>query len=213
VTNFWHDRTGSVIVEYTIVFPLFILVILGTVDLAYMLFEWGMANKAAYVGARTAVVSFPVAPNITSPNYTATQLQNIGDLCFDPTSGSQNGNCPSTGLITCTSTACTPNTYGFSSDNFTAIFNRMQAVFTRLQPTNVTILYQTIDTDTSGFSSAGFVGRPGGLPMEVTVSITGMTHQFFFVPGLLSFFGGGITATPAIPTYSTTMQSEDMFTN
>ena len=61
-----RDITGSILVEYTIVFPLFILLVLGTIDVTYMLYEWALANKAAYVGARTAVVSDPVANGITN---------------------------------------------------------------------------------------------------------------------------------------------------
>jgi len=56
-----RDITGSILVEYTIVFPVFILLVLGTVDVAYMLSDWALANKAAYVGARTAVVADAVA--------------------------------------------------------------------------------------------------------------------------------------------------------
>jgi Flp pilus assembly protein TadG len=214
VVNFWHDRTGSMLVEYTVVFPLFIAVTLGTVDVAYMLFEWALATKAAYVGARTAVVSNPVAQNITNNAdlYTTTP-QNPGFLCFDPATGLQNGNCPSTGTVVCTSSACSPTTFGFDSTAFTGVFNPMQRVFPRLQTANVTITYQTIDNDTSGFASAGYVLRPGGLPMTVTVSISGMTHQFFFISPILRFFGGAISATPPIPPFSTRMQSEDMFTN
>jgi hypothetical protein len=218
--NFWHDKTGSMLVEYTVAFPLFIAVTLGTVDVAYMLFDWALANKAAYVGARTAVVSNPVAPNITnnaSLGYTTSQLQNPGASCYDFSTGLQNGNCPSIGPIVCTSTACTPSTFGFDSAAFTnasgtGVFDAMQRIFPRLQPANVTITYQTIDKDTSGFSASGVVLQPNGLPMVVTVSITGMTHQLFFIDPILRFFGTGFAARN-IPAFSTTLQSEDMFTN
>ena len=49
-----------------------------------------------------------------------------------------------------------------------------------------------------------------GFPMTVTVSITGMTRQFYFIDGLVRFFGGGIKSTPGIPQYATTLTSEDM---
>jgi hypothetical protein len=81
----------------------------------------------------------------------------------------------------------------------------MQVIFPRLQAQNVQISYQT--------NGRGFVLQPGGLPMNVTVSITGMTHQFFFVPSILRFFGQTIQVAPNIPSFSSTMQSEDMFTN
>jgi hypothetical protein len=49
-------------------------------------------------------------------------------------------------------------------------------VFPRIAATNVQISYQQ--------NGLGFVGQTaslGGLPMNVTVSISGMTHQFYFI--------------------------------
>src|SRR2546422_8846034 len=171
------------LVEYTVVFPLFILVTLGTVDVAYMLSDWALANKAAYVGARTAVVSNPVAQGITNP-FTPGLNPNIGKLCFDPTTGAantdSNGNnyCPTVSSV-CTGASgggsCT-NGYTFDNTAFAPILGNMKAIFPRLQAGNVQISYQT--------NGLGFVLQPGGLPMNVTVSITGMTHQFFFLPSI-----------------------------
>ena len=206
MVSFWHDRTGSMFVEYAIVLPLFISLMLGTVDVAYMLFEWDLANKAAYVGARTAVVSSPVAQQITT---NLTYNASAGQLCFNPANGSantdSNGNdyCPTVSSV-CTASgggSCT-NGYTFDSTAFATILGNMQAIFPRLQQQNVRISYQT--------NGLGFALQPGGLPMNVTVSITGMTHQFFFISSILS---GTISAAPPIPAFSTTMQSEDMFTN
>ena len=45
-----RDTKGAVLVEYTIVFPLFIILVFGTVDVTYMFYDWVLANKAAYVG-------------------------------------------------------------------------------------------------------------------------------------------------------------------
>jgi len=214
VVSFWRDRTGSVLVEYSVVFPLFILVILGAVDSAYMLLDWGLANKAAYMGARTAVISNPVAQNITNLTYTATQSQHGGELCFNATTGAantdSNGNnyCPTVSSV-CTGASggngsCT-NGYTFDPTAFASILGKMQTVFPRVQAQNVQISYST--------NGLGFVLQPGGLPMNVTVSIIGMTHEFFFLPPILSSFGGFMPVTPNIPTFATTMQSEDMFTN
>jgi TadE-like protein len=203
-----RDTTGSVLVESTLVIPLFFLLALGTVDVAYMLFDWALANKAAYVGARTAVVSDPVASTIPNIAYTPTQLQNLGQPCFD---GSGNNiNCPSASSV-CTSGGCT-NSFGYDDLAFAAVLTAMKNVFPRLAAANLQIRYQT--------NGAGFVGQPNSgnpaqfsLPMDVTVSITGMTHQFYFIGPILSFFGGTIAATPAIPAFASTMQSEDMTTN
>lgn len=226
MTRLWRDRAGSVLVEYTIVFPLFILVILGTVDAAYMFFDWAKANKAAFVGARYAVTADPVALNITSPPYTATQLLQMGNTCFN-SSGNSNGNCPSMSSV-CTGAAtggsCT-NNYGFNDTSptfaFTNILTRMQAVFCSgqqppytncpLQRQNVMISYAT--------TGVGFVGEPNGFPMTVTVSVQCVTHRFFFIGSLMRWAFAPQTGCPgpvygwAVPNFATTLTSEDLATN
>jgi hypothetical protein len=112
----------------------------------------------------------------------------------------------------------TGNTY--SSAAFTHILSAMQTVFPRITASNVEITYST--------NNLGFVGQPWAgssdftnpqytLPMKVTVCIgcdqaTPMTHQFFFIQGLLRFFGGAFPATKNIPQFSTTLPSESVFT-
>jgi hypothetical protein len=209
----WRDTVGSVLVEYAVVFPLFMLVALVTVDVTSMLYEWALANKATYVGARAAVVSNPVARNIIEGRllYNPSQLKQMGQYCFDFATGKGNGNCPAPSIkVDCTSAECTPDTFGFDSsaftnDNGTGFFDRMKTVFPRLEPSNVTISYQ--------LNGSGYVGRPGGLPMNVTVSVQNVTHQFYFVTGIMSLFGGKFASTPAIPAFATTLTSEDMTTN
>jgi Flp pilus assembly protein TadG len=189
---------GSSLIEFTLVFPLLFIVLFGSVDVGFMLFEWMLANKAAYVGAHRAIVSDPVAQGINNPAYDPLLT---GLPCQDPLTGNATGNCPVVQPSICTTASCT--NYTKDDTAFTAIFTPMQNIFPRLQPQNVTISYQRNN-------NLGFSGRPGGLPMEVTVSITGMTHQFFFVGPLVSFLGGFITSTPGIPPFATTLTSEDM---
>jgi Flp pilus assembly protein TadG len=191
---------------------MFILVALGTVDVGLMLSDWAQANKAAYVGAHRATVSNPVAPGLTT-FFNDTIIGGMGLPCVDPATGNARINpstgtevCPTFTPIVCTSTACTPNTYGNRDlAAFTAIFTPMQGIFSRLQPENVTISYARH----ANLNNLGF-NEPNGFPMAVTVSITGMTHQFYFVGPLVSFFGGGISSTPGLPQYRTTLIGEDM---
>ena len=75
----------------------------------------------------------------------------------------------------------------------------MQSVYPQLRRQNVLISYQT--------TGLGFVGRPNGLPMYVTVSIQGMTHRFYFIGPLAN-----VLSTRSIPTFATTLISEDMCT-
>jgi Flp pilus assembly protein TadG len=214
VNKFLQDSEGGALVEFTLVFPIFLLAALGTIDFTYMLFDWSMANKAAFIGARTAVASDPVATGITNLTYTATQTSNLGQWCFTTATGAANGNCP-TASATCTPAAsggsCTAG-YTFDNTAFTTILGKMQAVFPRLQRQNVQISYLT--------NGLGFAGRPNGLPMDVTVSISCMTHQFYFIGALMNWTftapagcPAGTPAAPSIPAFATTLTSEDMVTN
>jgi hypothetical protein len=210
-TKLWRDAAGSVLVEYSIVFPLFILTMLGTVDAANMLSQWALANKTAYIGARVAVVSNPVAQSITDNNslFTGTQMtENLGQYCFDFSNGNIAAYCPSASVeITCNATGCNPNTYGFNGFAFTnqygtGIFDKMKALFPRLQPQNVEITYQ--------INGSGYVGRMSGLPMNVTVKIKNVPVQFYFLPGIMRFFGGLFSSQVNMPEFATTLTSEDM---
>jgi hypothetical protein len=190
-----------------------LLLALGIVDVTYMFYEWALASKATYRGARVAVVSNPVASNATNISFSATQLQNIGQLCFVPTTGSATSpaNCPTITNVSCVSGDCgAGNTY--DSAAFTRILTAMQTVFPRVAAGNVQVIYTTNGLGYVGLPYADPSATQFALPMNVTVSVTGMTHQFFFLPGLLRLFGGNFLANPAIPVFSTTMQSASMFT-
>jgi Flp pilus assembly protein TadG len=223
VNRFLRDSSGASLIEFTLVFPVVILAALGTLDVAYMLFDWATANKATFVGARRAVVLDPVATEVTNLTYSSAATE-TGLACFNPTTGAADPtiNCPTV------STVCTPAATGGSCTNgytwnetafanptasldspLSGIFDQMHKVFPALQRQNVQISYQT--------NGLGFVGRPDGLPMNVTVSIQCVTHQFYFLGGLMNWAfavpAGCPAGTPAgwsIPSFATTLPSEDM---
>jgi len=197
------DDKGSVLVEAAIAVPFFILLVFGAVDATYMFADWTLANKAAYVGARKAVVSTPVAANLIGNITAGYDLTNFaGQRCFEV-----GVTCP-TAQVTCTGAASNGScdTGNFQDAPFTnVIFPAMKAVFPALQRQNVQIKYET--------NGLGFMGQLNGLPMNVTVRIVNKTHQFYFIGPILRFFGGAITEAPAIPQFASTMQSEDLTTN
>jgi Flp pilus assembly protein TadG len=210
-----RDNSGSVLVEYTIVFPIFILLILATVDVASMLSEWSLASKAAYIGARTAVVADAVANGITNLTYDSTKT---GQLCFVPSTGLSSGACPAITATSCTGTSSGVSCTGGNNTAFTLIFNRMKAIYPKLQRTNVTVSYASPSTPTTTYP-LGFNGEPNGagtggaLPVNVTVTINNdgsMTHQFFFIGPIMNFFGGFFPNAVAIPQFATTLPSEAM---
>jgi hypothetical protein len=205
-------------VEFVIVFPVVLLTTLATVDVTLMIWEWNQAAKATDLGARTAAVSNPVATGITQLNYDGTIL---GDICVNPATGSAatkaNGSakCPSI-TTACTATAgstagtCT-NGRAFDNAAFGTILSAMQTAFPRLRRENVEIAYKT--------TGLGFVGRPGGLPMNVSVSIRCMSHTLVFLGPFLGWTlptnpcGTGRAAGILMPASTTAVPSEDMLTN
>ena len=222
VVRLRRDTAGSVLVESTIVIPIFLLLVLGTIDVTYMFYEWALANKAAYLGSRAAIVSDPVAQGITTFTYTS----NPGQYCFDPTTlqPDPTASCPSVSLTTCTGAAskgsCT-NGFKFDDTAFTnGLFSPMLALFPRLKRQNVTISYQT-----NGLGFVGQTATPGlmsGLPMNVTVSVQCVTHQFYFLSALMNWVFSTPTDAqgnlcspappkgPSIPAFASTLQSEAM---
>lgn len=205
VSKFLRETAGSVLIEYTIVFPLFITALLGTIDVCYMLYEWGTANKAAYMGARKAIVSNPVAQNVNLFSFDPT---NLGQNCFNAITGASSGICPSRTSV-CANGSCTIGTWDDTA--FAAILTEMQRVFPRITRQNVRISYQT--------NGLGYVpGQTGNLPMNVTVSIQCMTHQFYFIDALMNWIYSAPACNsalqgPIIPTFASTLQSEDLQTN
>ena len=79
----------------------------------------------------------------------------------------------------------------------------MQLYFPRLEREHVQISYES--------TSLGFAGRPGGVPMEVTVSIRCMTNELYFLGGLASP-PNCPAAAPGVPLldFATTLTSEAM---
>ena len=72
----------------------------------------------------------------------------------------------------------------------------MQNIFRRLQPENVTITYQReANLNNLGYNESGWVSH------EVTVSITGMTHQFYFIGRFSKFFWRSYYVNAGNPEY------------
>ncbi|RWI11592.1 MAG: pilus assembly protein [Mesorhizobium sp.] len=180
--DFRQEECGAAMVEATIAMTLLLTLTLGFVDFGYALYQWNAATKAVEVGARAASISNPVSDALASAAVTA----NVALVGTAMASGSfPTYSCTGAG-------GCT----GFNQANFDAIYNRMVVFFPRLQPANVRITYSA--------TGLGYWGRPGGPVPTVTVSLEGLTFQFFFLSGLLGF--NDIT----MPSMMSTVTGEDM---
>jgi Flp pilus assembly protein TadG len=212
-SRLWRDIRGAVLLEFTVVFPVLMVIVLGSVDAAYLGFDWATATKTTYLGARFAAANDPVAGGITND----VSGNKNGQSCFSHADGTVNAtaNCPTISTV-CTATAgggsCT-NNFAFQNGAFNRILQRMQRLYPSLDRRQIQISYQT--------TGLGYVGRPHGPPMNVTVSLRCMTHPMYFLPALASW---AFPALPAncqgvptqaglvMPTFSTTLPTEDLET-
>ena len=200
VANLSSDDSGTSFIEFSVVFPLSVLVILGMVDAALLMFDWSSATKATYAGARTAVVIDPVAgaARFNLSSY-ASQSTHSGRYCFNPANGTADStaNCPSVN-VTCTGSnaggggSCT--TGSFNKAAFDEIFRSVQDnyPYRRLDRRQVQVSYVTTNLGFVGQET--FSGGTGELPMNVSVELRCLTHEFFFVGPLL---GWALASLPA----------------
>ncbi|PVE25657.1 hypothetical protein DC522_04900 [Microvirga sp. KLBC 81] len=170
-----RDTAGAAMVEMAIVLPLVLLLTVGAIEIGLFLFQANAATKAAQLGARWAVVNQPVSTTLR------TDLASIGWWVPDTIGESCEivaGGCkPAPG----TSYICKSGTVGC---DFSQIIPQMQRAFPTLQASEVTVTYQTFD---SSEYALGFVGRPGGPPVRVTVTIC-KRLQFTFLDGFIPAF-------------------------
>lgn len=205
-----HDERGTTAVEFALIGLLLFLVTFGIIDMGLAYWQWIMAEKATQVGVRKAVVSNIVpggAGGLTAWPINSNGTSADGTLCMNPTTGTIITDC-SFSDVTCTSNAAgttitcncpsTPCPKGTpAASDFTAVVAEMQKMDPYIANNNVQITYSQ--------NGLGFVGRQSGLPYTVTVTLTGMTFQFFVID-ILAGFGGRFT----MPPFKATLTGEDL---
>jgi Flp pilus assembly protein TadG len=200
-----RNERGATAVEFALIALLLFIVSFGIIDFGLAYWQWVMAEKATQVGVRKAVVSNMVAKGLTTwpisnggtsgngtPCMTGTTI--ITDCSFSPVTCTSNA-AGTTITCSCPATPCPKGTPAAS--DFTAIVAEMQKMDPYIANNNVQITYSP--------NGLGFVGRPNGLPVTVTVTLTGMTFKFLVIDKLL-FFGG----TFSMPPFNATLIGEDL---
>jgi hypothetical protein len=188
---------------------LFFMLTFGLVEFGYLLFQWNSATKALQYGARMAAVSDPVWTELPTVTDTGTP--------GGPWTANYNVTCTGTNATgsagTCTGTVPSGVSRTYSAvDMQRLVYGRgggttcgtigtdgdpgMCDIFERITPENVNVTYSN--------TGLGFAGRPGGPVPTVTVTLTGLTYQFFALGALLGF--GDVT----LPDFKVTMTGEDL---
>jgi TadE-like protein len=183
-------QSGASAAEFGIVLPLFLLFLLGIIDVGRWLWTYNHLEKATQMGARMAVVT-NAAPAGINASYIGVGGLTQGDVI--PAGAFGNIQCTSGGC-TCLTTPC-PSLGAFSSTDFTRIANQMRLFYHEIHPSKVTIEYSS--------SGLGYAGNPNGpdLAPIVTVRLSGMT----FTPLACELVGCSFT----MPTFVASLTFED----
>jgi hypothetical protein len=191
-TSFRRSEEGATLVEGLIVFPIILLTFATFVEFGVAMVQWNQTVKAVQFGARTLAVSDPlVAMAPFSADYPTTEGGPVPVTAVAVICGPGATACNAAGL----------NRLVFGSDgqcNPTAQGTRlgMCDINQRITPQNIRVTYYR--------SGLGYVGRPGGPVVSITIETVNMNFDFFFLGRLLGL--NRIT----IPAHPVTITSEDL---
>lgn len=207
--RFWRSDHAASAAEFALVLPVFLVFLLGTIDVGRFIWAVNESEKATQAGARLAVVSDVIPGGEIGCSDTGNNNTTPGLLCY---SYALSGNVPQGSpvpksafpTVTCSapggSLGCTATSAPFSTAidaSAQAAFDNVVARVNDLQPRadadNVIISY--------AWSGLGFAGDPNGpdVAPTITVSLTGLQFRPIFLAGIFDF---GLPAQ----SYSLTME-------
>lgn len=176
---------GASAAELALILPLIVLLFAGLIDAGRFMYEVNRGEKATQTGARMAVVTNPVAPELSTQSYVGVSVG--GQLL------TQGDRIPAAALspVLCGEGSC--NAMGYDDPAFTNLLGRMQQIMPSIEGANLRVEYRG--------SGLGYAGNPNGMDISplVTVRLTDMT----FEPVIL--FGGEID----LPDFAYTLTMED----
>lgn len=172
---FRRDQRASSAAEFALILPLFLMLLLGTIDVGRYMWNVGQAEKATQMGARYAVVTDMIPSGLY--NYSFAISGGIPQGTVVPQSSFPGVTCTSdSGTVTCSCTAggtCSfPLTVNQASqDSFNRIVARMNTYYGGIQADNLTIDY--------AWSGLGYAGDPNGSDVDpiVRISVQGLPFR------------------------------------
>lgn len=193
IVRFAKGEQGSVLIEGLIVFPLLMLVFATMVEFGVTVFQYNQTAKAMQLGARLAAVSDPLLPSMSefTEDYPDQQGGPTPTDAVSVSCGAGATPCDATRmarLVRGSDGVCDPN-YGTSLPGV-CDFNP------RIGADNLLITYSR--------SGLGYVGRPDGPVVTVTLESRNLEFATFFLGPLLGI------AQITIPAQPVTVTSEDL---
>jgi hypothetical protein len=162
---FLRNQRASSAAEFALVLPLFLLLLLGTIDVGRWMWNIGQVEKATQMGTRYAVVTDMVPSGLF--NYSFAINGGVPQGTVVPQTSFPGVTCTSTGgTVSC---SCAPGgscAFGLAADQaaFNRIVTRMNTFYGGIGPDNVRIDYS--------WSGLGFAGDPNGSDVDPIVTIS-----------------------------------------
>ncbi len=195
--EFCRDERGSVLVEFAVVLPLFLILLFAVIDFGQIYLRWILAEKATHLATRLAVVRPPLCAGVPAFNDRAFGIPK--DLPFGTSCAALPGLCRATDPVSCTGATAVGDGYDDIIANIGSFLPAGAA------PENLRLTYS--------FADLGFLGGPY-IPL-VTVELVGDIEVPFITPLgplLQAFYGGNGDGLndPSMPSMRATLPAEDL---
>lgn len=154
-------RDGVAAIEFAFVMPVLLILSIGALEMALLIFDFHNATEATRRGARLAVINYMMveASDIASSDTTCTKVTG--------------------GDVTCTGVTLAGADLTDANVTFSEIYNDMQDMLPRLTEEDVVVFYSN-----SGITSAS--AATSVITPTVTVNIQNLTYEFMvavLIPG------------------------------
>jgi len=196
--NFWKDKKGSTLIEFSLIMTLLFVVTFGILEGAYIAYQLNNAQKATQLGARYASTRESVVDLTVFEDCGADHTAKAGTACKDIPNQTDSGGNPlhpdydGFDTVTC----ATPTASDCVEDAWNAVLAEMQTVYPEIEAANLEISFS--------YTGLGYVGRRKPVP-AITVSLINMKYDYIVVGQILNL-GNVIN----FPTTYTTVIAEDI---